>query len=761
MSVTDTTLRERFEEYTTEAGASLPMPLPIFLTASGLYEHTTPIFSPQLPTPHPFSPPFPMPAVQQTSGQAPIPSHAPDGDGHVTGNEVLPVAPLAIIREELRLDVDGRYPQMMASGTLLFRLTARVHWVARLSQTSPNHYAGAVWYKDGDVGLLPQTNVTIAVVRSLFSNQRTATVTFSGGGTAARVVTFRFASPYFRPCELEFDCAQGTTAVTEFDTASHPNKPLSVPNERLSIATVYQRAGINASVSGGPTIVPIADAHANRRWSDAEMHDAMVRYWSRFASAPQWAAWVFFASLSESGSSLGGIMFDSIGPNHRQGTAIFEDSFIANPPVGDPNANAAVQRIKFWTAVHEIGHTFNLAHSWQKSLGTPWIPLSDEPEARSFMNYPYRVNGGATAFFSNFEYRFTDSELLFMRHAPARFVEQGFADWFDHHGFRQAVQSPEPSFRLTVRANRTRPEFEFMEPVVLELKLTNISNEPRVIDGNVLKTSDHLTIATKRQGSRARLHLPFARYCHRADRTVLMPGESIYDSLFVSAGRNGWIVAEPGHFVVQVALHDDSTDSDVVSKPMTLRIAPPRGYDEEYIAQDLFTDDVGRVLTFDGSEALGTAIDTLQVAAERLGDRRIASHARIALGATAMRQFKTLRFEANDSRVITSHAPDTQSASENLSRAITTDPELAAETLGHVDTKYYSEMFADWLAENGRPVDGAKVLATVASTFERRGVLPAVVAALRNKQEQFQAQSGVKIPDDARKEPARGVGKSR
>ncbi len=34
------------------------------------------------------------------------------------------------------------------------------------------------------------------------------------------------------------------------------------------------------------------------------------------------------------------------------------------------------------------------------------------------MNYPYGVAGGESAFFADFEYRFSDGELLFMRHAP-------------------------------------------------------------------------------------------------------------------------------------------------------------------------------------------------------------------------------------------------------------------------------------------------------------------------------------------------------
>ena len=79
------------------------------------------------------------------------------------------------------------------------------------------------------------------------------------------------------------------------------------------------------------------------------MHDAMQVFWSHFSATAQWAMWVFFASLHEQGTSLGGIMFDDVGPNHRQGTAIFNDAFISVPPAGDPNPVAWVQRMIFWT----------------------------------------------------------------------------------------------------------------------------------------------------------------------------------------------------------------------------------------------------------------------------------------------------------------------------------------------------------------------------------------------------------------------------
>ena len=304
-------------------------------------------------------------------------------------------------------------------------------------------------------------------------------------------------------------------------------------------------------------------------------------------------------------------MFDDIGPNHRQGTALFNESFIKNAPAGDANPDAWVRRMKFWTACHEMGHAFNLAHSWQKSLGTPWIPLADEPDARSFMNYPYNVPGGEAAFFADFKFRFSDNELLFMRHAPERFVQMGNADWFDHHGFEQANVSPGSPFALEVRTQRrTLNYFEFMEPVVVELKLTNRSGQPLIVDEKILEETDDMTVIIKKRGGTARQWHSFAQHCYHSDKKVLSPQDSVYGSLNIAAGTTGWNIAEPGMYSVQVALH--LGDEDVVSNELQVRVAPPRSYEEEFVAQDFFSDEVGRVLTFNGSRHLEGANDTLR-----------------------------------------------------------------------------------------------------------------------------------------------------
>ena len=660
--------------------------------------------------------------------------------------------------------MDGRYPLMVASGTRFFALSSVVHWIANVTPTPVvrgSAWMGTIWYKHGNLAALPQKFVEIQVNHSGTSGQLIATVTFSGGGASPDVVTYEYKSPYFHPMdpvtftmgkmELEFDSAEAETSTTTVDTCAHPNKPAGLLCETLSIEDVFKRAGLDTTRSRprDVSVVPLVGAGGDAKWSDDEMHDAMQTYWSRYAGHAQWAMWVFFASLHERGTSLGGVMFDSVLSNQpapwRQGCAIFNDSFIANPPPGEPYPAAWVQRMIFWTACHEIGHGFNLAHSWQKSLGQPfgqpWIPLANEPEARSFMNYPFAVNGGETAFFANFEYRFSPQELLFMRHAPVQFVEPGAADFFDHYGFQGANVSPYPTLQLELRVNREKATFEFMEPVTLELKLTNISSQPQLVDNNLLSMTDAMTVILKKDGKPARQLVPYARYCWLPAKRVLAPGESVYEALPVSAGRNGWDIAEPGNYTVQMALHVD--EEDIVSSPLRVRVAPSRGYDEEVLAQDFFTDDVGRILTFGGTRFLEKGNETLHAVAENLRNRRVALHALWALGNPLAREYKQLVGDPKQPIKIQSAQPD--EAHKLLAAALTSDMAATVESFGHINFKRCVDRFSDWLFEQGKIEEVVKTQDSLYQTLSNRRIhgrkiLDRVLQEIRQRHDSYRTK---------------------
>ncbi|QKJ18178.1 hypothetical protein [Microbacterium hominis] len=710
-----------------------------YASASGTYAIRRPSFSPRV------APPAEAAAE-------------PDEADAALGDPPIAFAPLRL-REELRLDVDRHHPQMTASGTSISLLSRQKSWIARVRKTGTWRYAGPIWHTDGyGAAGFAYDHVDITVVPSFFGVGGHATVVFSRGGGRTLTRRYPFESASFRAVQFEFDATPDAEPITQIETHDHPNRPATLADEALSIETVFRRAGFAVTTTPAGT-VPVSGAGANGTWSDAEMHDAMQTYWSRFADAPQWALWTFWARQHDTGRSLGGVMFDDIGPNHRQGTAIFTDSFIRDVPAGDAAPDAWDRRMRFWTAVHEMGHAFNLAHSWQKALGTPWIPMANQPEARSFMNYPYFVSGGQAAFFSDFAYRFSDEELLFLRHAPSRFVQMGNADWFDHHSFEQAfAELPPAEYRLEVRANRPAPVFEFLEPVVLELKLTNTSAEPKVVHADILDPQHVLTIVA---GSRTepRQWMPYARTCTGSIASVLEPRGSVYASLPVFAGLNGWDVSEPGSYDVVAVVEVDGRP--LRSEPFSLRVAAPRSPEESALAGEVFTERVGRALAFDGTAVDTVAADTLAEAVDRLPASRIAIHAAAAIARPLARDYKLLEIpDGADAQSSVSaaggevrvRAAQVDEALQIAEAQLVTD--AAAETLGHIRMHGLVDAISGDAAREGAADHAASMQRGMRDVLEGRGVLPRVLDDVARTAEGYAPEPKAAARKPATRKPA-------
>ena len=136
-----------------------------------------------------------------TGRDLPVPVLPPllmSASGRYTWQPTPGPGPILRGREDLRLDVGGRCPRMVASGTVSQHPAARFHWIANLTRIAPNAYSGSIWYRDGDSTLLPHSHVSITVVRSLFPHLRRATVRFGGGTAPERTRTFTFAGSAWR-----------------------------------------------------------------------------------------------------------------------------------------------------------------------------------------------------------------------------------------------------------------------------------------------------------------------------------------------------------------------------------------------------------------------------------------------------------------------------------------------------------------------------------------------------------------------------------
>jgi hypothetical protein len=254
------------------------------------------------------------------------------------------------------------------------------------------------------------------------------------------------------------------------------------------------------------------------------------------------------------------------------------------------------------------------------------------------MNYPSYLYD----FFAEFEYRFHDSELKFLRHAPDNFVEMGDAPFYGGQKFFAPDDGSAPRpWKLEVALNRARGVFEFLEPVTLTATLTNTSGRLQIIDESILEDGSNLAVFIGRMEGRARFWRPFVQHCFLPAPRALEAGQFLSATFFIGAGLGGWYFAEPGAYVVQAVLK--TPGAAIAANPVPVRVAHPCSWDEEVAAQDLFTRDVGRALTFGATPSRSGVVQTLRDIVEHLPGRAVSRYAALALAQGNMRDQRVLR----------------------------------------------------------------------------------------------------------------------
>ena len=258
-------------------------------------------------------------------------------------------------RLELRIDVDGRRPMRKVSGDY-YRVSGRtvtyfgsfVVNALRIRVTRSTVTIAGTARATFATGY-PRIRVTIPRV-PIWGRPAPATIQwFSRAGRPGAKYVCRYTSRFFRTVDLEQDCEVGVRPFASYDTGSLPS---SGPARTLSVVKSYAEAGIQMRPAGRPNVVGAAPGG---KWSNAELHAAMERHFSLWRDVPQWKVWLFHAMKHDLGPGLWGIMFDQRG-RHRQGCAVFYQRIAGTSPVQLRN--------QLYTCVHELGHCFNLFHSF-------------------------------------------------------------------------------------------------------------------------------------------------------------------------------------------------------------------------------------------------------------------------------------------------------------------------------------------------------------------------------------------------------------
>ena len=667
------------------------------------------------------------------------------GQGHLgmTGG-ITGESNFSVEREEIRLDVDGHYPQMMASGVIRCGVKNKVQWLARLSVSGPNRWSGTIWGLNGNADHMPWRGITLNVNNTWQDRERRLTAVFTAPGLPSRTREYVLSSRHFNRMEVMIDSVKNSSPVTGFNVTSHPVHPEVIDGNTRTVSGILDRTGLHSQVVFNTK--KNLKANGETTWSTAEIVDAF-RTWSRHHENDTTAkTWIMNVGTHESAPEIGSLVMEEIEGRKVNGISIFQDSFRTKTPKDEP----AIHREILFASMHGLGDVMGLGHSWQKrgvgQTHLPGLPLDNEPEARSFMNDPDRVKGGENRFFSDFTYRYSDSELMLLRHGVGMNDEGRNLDWYEHHGFGGVTTGGTEDLDLTFRLNRLSPVVQFMEPVTMEMKLTNRGLTPLLVDNDILENQNQLSVIINRNGFPARHLQPVFHIHQRFQRLVLMPGESIFGNVMISVGRNGWMIDEPGTYNIEGILHLDG--GDLVARPLLIRVERARSFEEEIIAQDFLNLEMASLISSGGSLLLSNCNDILNEITHRFHGHRVALHAHRMLGTTMVRDHKLLLIDGNipegntvadiGGRFSVINA-DLNEGMKHLIAAVDNTNDRAIETFGHIGFLELVNRTCDQLMVAARKTDAVKIQTELLETMTRRRVKTSVIEGIGHTIKRFNA----------------------
>ncbi|MBX9770646.1 MAG: hypothetical protein K2X29_04715, partial [Candidatus Obscuribacterales bacterium] len=350
-----------------------------------------------------------------------------------------------------------------------------------------------------------------------------------------------------------------------------------------------------------------------------------------------WKLWVLAADSyipDRKGGITLGIMFDV---ENRGGCAIFhENDYLSG-------SDAVSQREQLHTYVHEVGHAFNFLHSFDKNRSN----------SLSWMNYPDEyANGrqkGETHFWRNFTFSFDWEELFHLRHAFRDHIIMGGEAWGEKHAAKVLPRSiPDlidewSGLDLEIRSKQN---YKFGEPVVLEIKLA--SNSPAGVRTHteLHPKSAFVSIFIKGPDGSIKLFQPLGDRLVKPKYVDLYPGAvANYEGAYIGFGKDGFYFEQPGNYQIRAVYRGDG--ATVVSAPISIRVRSPISKEDEDAAELLMGGTAqGELLVTLGSDSpsLESGNKAMDMLISEYQDNVLSDYARLVKANNASRNFKQLNF---------------------------------------------------------------------------------------------------------------------
>ncbi len=602
-------------------------------------------------------------SIPSSSGSG-EPTQTEPGGVAAAGGLPIPTIPIPIARRavsgryrgtlgafqvELRVDVDRNRPMNRVSGDFFQITGGTTVYFGSFVVNSPAITVTATQVVARGTGNFtfvagaPVVQETIQR-RTLIQPQAPASLQFfTVGGSPGAAYLCAFESAYFRTVRIETDRVSdvATPVFSSYNTGSFPS---GGPARNLSVISAYAEAGVEMVATAGSDVINIIEAGANASWSNAELHASMQGHFMLWRDLPQWAVWQVVARLHDLGSGLYGIMFDQAG-RQRQGCAVFHQ--------GIGGITADKLRLQLYTYVHELGHCFNLLHSWQKQYASP--PLPNRPNALSWMNYPWNYpGGGAAAFWNSFAFQFDNEEVAHLRHAFRNNIIMGGSDFAAGAALgRDVMANPvRDESGLTLSISTHQRSFGLGEPVVLQLVLTATSPQGRQVHTWLHPNCGMVKIVLRKPsgavvGYEALIdHLVGERYM------AISGSDVVRDSAYIGYGKGGLYFDQPGTYQIR-AVYAALDGSQVMSEIINVRVRYPVTSIEEELADLLMGDEQGTLFYLLGSddESLKRGNEAFDEVLSKHPKHPLTNYVRLVKGVNAGRDFKTIR-EGTENRMV-------------------------------------------------------------------------------------------------------------
>ena len=338
-------------------------------------------------------------------------------------------------------------------------------------------------------------------------------------------------------------------AVVEVDTAPG----CKVPHESglgHTWSSVFSTLGWDVDVSGDETNVTLASA-ASGKWTDAEMHEAMLAH--RKAVNLDTAWYFHILSVNTILSTPRGIMYDSDATDSnnvpREGVGIANDWMVPQVPEWGSEGGkkfADSNPLFFRTAVHELGHAFGLFH---------------DTADNGFMNTTDVIaRNGTTAnpFPFNIKWDYAPQGLRGLRHFPDPYVRPGGVEFGDQSFGNPNVSDSDTDVtleKLVVKVTPLQTDIPLGAPVRILVELFNSDSNTVLVPADISLKSEYVRGMVRKVDGGCRTFKPLIRCVDDTPPLkVLKPGESVSACLTLLRGGQGALFHSSGLFEITVTV---------------------------------------------------------------------------------------------------------------------------------------------------------------------------------------------------------------